>query len=337
MKEKRIMAETDSGFNRRRFITASAAGALAAAGLSRPSQASEMVTIRQGYQTNMWGMPTYYLLRSGHLAKQGIKFEEFAVPSGNLTMQQMVARQVDLGTYAGPSFIIGNARGGLVAIAVVETVGRTAKVVVGKGSGITKIEQLRGKKIANQTGSSIGNIFVNLFGPSHGLKPGDYQEVRMNVNDMVAALAAKTVDAMVNVEPYNAIADADGIGSEIASLESADKLPVFMAATPEFVQQHPDAIVAYLKAWLAVGRDFKEDPGKAADVIYEFYASKGYKMSRQTFAKALASIDVNPGFPTDLQAYMQGHADVLMKAKRIQKAPDWNSALRPEFLKKAMA
>ena len=22
-------------------------------------------TIRQGYQTNMWGMPTYYLLRSG--------------------------------------------------------------------------------------------------------------------------------------------------------------------------------------------------------------------------------------------------------------------------------
>ena len=61
--------------------------------------------IRQGYQTNMWGMPTYYLLKSGLLEKRGIKFEEFAVPSGNLTMQQMVARQVDLGTYAGPSFI----------------------------------------------------------------------------------------------------------------------------------------------------------------------------------------------------------------------------------------
>ena len=51
----------------------------------------------------MWGMPTYYLLRSGLLEKHGVKFEEFAVPSGNLTMQQMVARQVDMGTYAGPS------------------------------------------------------------------------------------------------------------------------------------------------------------------------------------------------------------------------------------------
>ena len=60
-------------------------------------------------------MPTYYLLRSGVLEKRGIKFEEFAVPSGNLTMQQMVARQVDLGTYAGPSFILGHDKGGLVA------------------------------------------------------------------------------------------------------------------------------------------------------------------------------------------------------------------------------
>lgn len=331
------MTKHDSGFNRRQFLAASGAGALAASGLWRPSFAAEMATIRQGYQTNMWGMPTYYLMKSGQLEKRGIKFEEFAVPSGNLTMQQMVARQVDMGTYAGPSFIIGNARGGLLAIAVIENVGRTAKVVANKSLGITKVEQLRGKKIANQTGSSIGNIFVNLLAPSHGLKPGDYQEVRMNVNDMVAALAAKTVDAMVNVEPYNAIAEADGIGNEIASLEGADKVPVFMAATPEFVEQHPDTIVEYLKAWLAVGKEFKEDPAKPAEVIYSFFGSKGYKMSKDTFKKALSAIDVNPGFPSDLAPYMQGHAEVLLKAKRIKTIPDWNKALRPEFMKKAMA
>ena len=46
------------------------------------------------------------------------------MPSGNLTMQQMVARQVDMGTYAGPSFIIGHDKGGLVAIAMIETSAR---------------------------------------------------------------------------------------------------------------------------------------------------------------------------------------------------------------------
>ena len=84
-----------------------------------------------------------------------------------------------------------------------------------KDLGIKKIEELRGKKIANQTGSSIGNIFVDQIAPEAGLKKGDFQEVRMNVNDMVAAMAAKTVDAMVCVEPYNAIAEADGIATTL--------------------------------------------------------------------------------------------------------------------------
>src|SRR6516225_11391662 len=128
-----------------------AASALALALPARPAWALD--TIRQGFQTNIWGMPTYYLLKSGLLEKRGIKFEEFAVPSGNLTMQQMVARQVDLGTYAGQSFIIGNAKGGIVAIALIEHVGKTARITTRKDLNIAKIEELRGLKVANQTGS----------------------------------------------------------------------------------------------------------------------------------------------------------------------------------------
>jgi ABC-type nitrate/sulfonate/bicarbonate transport system substrate-binding protein len=323
------------GMTRRAFIAATGAGALAA-GLGRQGfAAAALQPIRQGYQTNIWGMPTYYLLKSGHLERQGIKFEDFAVPSGNITMQQMVARQVDLGTYAGPSFIIGHARGGLVAIAVIEQVGKTVRVMARKELKITKIDQLRGKKVANQTGSSTGNIFVDTIAPGAGLKKSDYQEIKMNVNDMVAAMAAKTVDAMVNVEPYNAIAEADGIATTIMNYWDVDKLPVFMAATPEFVEKYPDTVVAYLKAWLEVGKDFKQNPNKVADVIYTFYTSKGYTMSRDTFAKALATIEVNPGFPSDLKPYMQEQADILLKEKKITAIPDWGRALRPEFMERA--
>src|SRR5262245_16494728 len=87
---------TRQGITRRIYLGASGAGVLAL-GLVVPAR-GQTVVIRQGYQTNVWGMPTYYLLRSGALEKRGLKFEEFGVPSGNLTMQQMVARQVDLGT-----------------------------------------------------------------------------------------------------------------------------------------------------------------------------------------------------------------------------------------------
>jgi ABC-type nitrate/sulfonate/bicarbonate transport system substrate-binding protein len=321
---------------RRQYLTATGAGVLAAGFGVRPSMADD-VTLRQGYQTNMWGMPTYYLMHSGLLQKRGIKFEEFAVPSGNLTMQQMVARQVDLGTYAGPSFIIGHQKGGLIAIAKIEYVGKTARVMAHKDLGLKTVADLRGKKVANQTGSSIGNIFVDQIATKAGLHKGDFQEVRMNVNDMVAALAAKTVDAMVNVEPYNSIAEAQGLANELADYYSFDKLPVFMAATPEFVDKHPDTIVNYLKAWLDVAGDFKNSPGKVADTIYSFYASKGYKMSKDTFSKALSRVEVSPGWPPELKPYMQHHAEVLLKNKKIKAIPDWSKCFREDFLKKASA
>jgi NitT/TauT family transport system substrate-binding protein len=327
------MTTWPENMTRRHCIAAT--GALLTSALMPARSALALETIRQGYQTNMWGMPTYYLLKSGALEKRGIKVEEFAVPSGNLTMQQMVARQVDLGTYAGPSFIIGHDKGGLVGIAVIEHVGKTASVMVRKDLNITKIAELKGLKIANQTGSSVGNIFVDQVAPAAGLKKGDYQEVRMDVNNMVAALASKTVDAMVNVEPYNAIAEADGIATKIMNYWDVDKMPVFMAATPDFIQKSPDTVVAYLKAWLEVARDFKDNPNKVSDAIYAFFTSKGYTMSQETFRKALATVDVNPGFPSDLRPYMQQQAEVLLKEKKISAIPDWSKALRPDFMEKA--
>jgi ABC-type nitrate/sulfonate/bicarbonate transport system substrate-binding protein len=330
------MSTNNKGITRRHYLAATGAGVMAAGLGLRPSFAAD-VTVRQGYQTNMWGMPTYYLLRSGLLQKHGVKFEEFAVPSGNLTMQQMVARQVDMGTYAGPSFIIGHEKGGLVAIAKVEYVGKTARVMARKDLGLKTVADLRGKKVANQTGSSTGNIFVDQIATKAGLKKGDYQEIRMNVNDMVAAMAAKTVDAMVNVEPYNAIAEDEGLANSLEDFYSFDKLPVFMAATPEFVEKNPDACVGYLKAWLEVGKDFKEHPDKVSDTIYSFYTSKGYKMSKKTFAKALANVEVGPGWPDDLDPYMKHHAEVLLAAKKIKAIPDFSKAFRKDFFKKASA
>ncbi len=326
---------TSLSITRRQCLVAGAGAGVLAVGLGGARPALALETVRQGYQTNIWGMPTYYLLKSGLLEKHGIKAEEFAVPSGNLTMQQMVARQVDLGTYAGPSFVIGHDKGGLIAIALIEYVGKTAQIVTRKDLNLSKVSDLKGLKVANQTGSSVGNIFVDVIAPKAGLKKGDFQEVRMNVNDMVAAMAAKTVDAMVNVEPYNAIAVAEGIGTSIMDFSGVDKMPVFMAATPDFVDKKPDTVVAYLKAWKEAGRDFRDTPGKAADVIYAFFTSKGYDMSRDTFAKALARVEVAPGFPTGLTPGLQRDAEVLLREKKISAIPDWTKALRPSLWAKA--
>ena len=95
------------------------------------------------------------------------------------------------------------------------------------------------------------------------------------------------------------------------------------------------AVVEYLKAWLDVGKDFKQSPGKAADVIFTFYTSKGYTMTRETLGKALANVEVDVGFPAEARSYLQQIAEGLLKEKKISAVPDWNKALRSEFMAKA--
>ena len=140
---------------------------------------------------------------------------------------------------------------------------------------------------------------------------------------------------MVNVEPYNEIAVADGIGTSIMDFSAVDKMPVFMAATPDFLEKSAATSVAYLKAWQDAASEFKNHPAKVADVIYAFYASKGYNMSRDTFAKALARVEVSPGFPGDVATNLQRDAEVLLRERKISAIPDWKKALRPDLWAKA--
>jgi NitT/TauT family transport system substrate-binding protein len=74
-----------------------------------------------------------------------------------------------------------------------------------------------------------------------------------------------------------------------------------------------------------------------ADVIYSFFTSKGYTMSRDTFAKALARVEVSPGFPDGMQIQLQKDAEVLLREKKISAVPDWKKALRPDLWHKASA
>ena len=172
-----------------------------------------------------------------------------------------------------------------------------------------------------------------MIGPAHGLKKGDFQEVRMDVNNMVAAMAAKTVDAMVNVEPYNAIAESPKASAPHHGLLEVDKMPVFMAATPDFVDKNPDAVVAYLKAGSTWRSDFKDNPKKVADVIYSFFTSKGYKHVarhlRQGAGAASRSIRASP--PISCRT-CRSTPRCCCKEKKISAIPDWKKALRPDFM-----
>jgi len=69
---------------------------------------------------------------------------------------------------------------------------------------------------------------------------------------MVGAMAARTVDAMVNVEPCNVIAEADRIGVDIRDPASTGCRRSWRRPA-EFVDRSPATVVAYLMAKARAG------------------------------------------------------------------------------------
>ena len=104
------------------------------------------VTIRQGYQTNIWGMPTYYLMKSGYLEKRGSRPRTSRCRPATSPCSRWWRGRSTWAPMPGPSFIIGHDKGGLVAIAQIETVGATGAMVVRKDLGITKIDGPQGQE-----------------------------------------------------------------------------------------------------------------------------------------------------------------------------------------------
>jgi len=96
------------------------------------------------------------------------------------------------------SFIIGHDKGGLVAVAQIEYVGKTAQIVTRKDLNLTKVEQLKGLKVANQTGSPSA-IFSSISSrqrpASEGRLPGGADGRQQHGRRH----GRQDVDAMVNV------------------------------------------------------------------------------------------------------------------------------------------
>ena len=195
-------------------------------------------------------------------------------------------------------------------------------------SGALDLDSLR-ELIEWYLGEGMHGIFINgTTGEWFSQSPDERRLVAETAIEQVAGRATVVIGCTsltsaqaVELGRHAIAAGADGIGS----------------TPPPYSKTYPDETVRYLKAWLAVADDFKSNKKKVSDTIYEFYKSKGYKMSPATFEKAIDTVEVSPVFPSNLRDYMQEQAQVLLREKKIKQMPDWSKALRPEFMQKAKA
>ena len=158
--------------------------------------------------------------------------------------------------------------------------------------------------------------------PGGGLKKGDYQEVRMDVNDMVAAMAAKTVDAMINIEPYNAIAESDGMATR-DGFSTSTNCRCSWRRRRISCRKTPTRLSPISRRGSKLRGTSRPSRRKSPRSSIRFTPQKATPWQTTHSPKLWREVEVDPGLPSDLAPYMQHQADVLLAEKKINAVPDW--------------
>lgn len=145
------------------------------------------------------------------LREEGIKVEWVKSLGSNKALEFLNSSSVDFGSTAGAAALLARANGNPIRSVYVYSKPEWTALVTRADSGIQRIEDLRGKKVAATRGTDPF-VFLLRALDSKGLSEKDIELVPLQHPDGKAALERGDVDAWAGLDPLMASLELEGAG-----------------------------------------------------------------------------------------------------------------------------
>jgi sulfonate transport system substrate-binding protein len=247
-------------------------------------------------------------------AKEGAKVEYDLFLSGPLAVEAAAGDHVDLLNVGNIPPVIARANGIDVKVIAKSAFNpATNAVLVSPNSSIQTIEDLKGKKVAVQVGSSV-HYFLSQVLAQKGLTLADVQLVNLPGPDQGPALESGNVDAIVLWMPYRTQLEMAGKARVLVdSAHFSGGIGVFMVRN-EFGKQNPKLVQCFLKATKEANNYLKKHPQEALKLL-----AANSQFPAAILAKSLEGFDWSMGItPKDVEA-MNGIKQFLKSTQVIRK------------------
>lgn len=198
--------------------------------------------------------------------------------------------------------------------------------------------ELKGQEVAVSEGSTSQWLLAYVL-DQEGLSLDDVKQVDLTSGDAGAAFAAGRVPVAVTWEPWLSRAEENPDGQILVSTkEYPDIITDHVAFSPEFIEENPDSVRAFLKGY-AMAVDFlrtNEDEAIAAVTDYLGQEPDDVKAVMETVpiwsieeSKEYYGTADNPGPIYDI---FTESAEFWMNIGEIESVPDPKAAIDPSFL-----
>ncbi len=265
--------------------------------------------------------------------KYGIKLEERMFAKGLDIVPGIIAGEIDIAASALDAAIAGRVGGAPVYVVAGFAKGG-ARIVASKQSGITKIAQLKGKKVGVPRGGAQELVLyaelskAGLTWSERGDK--DVQIVFLAYADLNQALQGGQIDAMSQSEPQSTQAIERGFGVEIVKpYDTPMGEPVRALVMTQKLYGNHDVALRTMKCFVDATQQFLADPAKAEKYVRE-QMFKGQLTSKE-YKDAMS----NASFTYDITVdHVQTTGDLMVKygVGKLPKAPDAKEFVKLDLL-----
>src|SRR5215471_7371506 len=173
-------------------------------------------------------------------AKDGISIVWVQTLGSNKALEFLNAGSIDFGSTAGAAALVGKINGNPIKSVYVYSRPEWTALVTRKDTPITKIADLKGKRVAVTRGTDP-HIFLVRALQSVGLSQKDISPVLLQHPDGKTALIRGDVDAWAGLDPMMAQAEVED-GAKLFFRKPEANTWGILNAREEFLKDHPDLV-----------------------------------------------------------------------------------------------
>jgi sulfonate transport system substrate-binding protein len=205
----------------------------------------------------------------------GVRIDwSFFKGAGPAVNEALANDQLDFALHGDLPSIVGRSNGLRTKIVAANGVRANIYLAVRPSSGIERIEDLKGRKVAQFRGTNL-QLATDKVLAAHGLTERDVRFISMDFATATAALASGDIDAAFGQADYLAL-EKQGVARVIYSTKGDN--PAFtrhshVHVTEKFEQAHPDLVARVVKALVKAAAWASDENNR--DAVFETWAKSG--------------------------------------------------------------
>jgi ABC-type nitrate/sulfonate/bicarbonate transport system substrate-binding protein len=314
-------------------------GLALAMGLAWVAGAQQPAVLTAAVGANVNHVPSFVGVEKGIFLKHGVDVKLKLLNTGQEMSKALQAGEAQIIGSAFSNFPVAVERG-MAAKGVVGLLGdRTVKysdqpisIWTRKGTGITKIEDLAGRKIGTPVGGT-GDEYLGVVLQKKGIPRDKVQVLNVPPGNLVSALQGGSVDAVVCWEPFGTLVEVK-VPDVVLVSRGGGYVSYFinMAFRNDVIEKSPELVERYVLGMAEATWATRKNLDEAAEISTRWVPGLDAAVAR----KALANMTYDARITAQTVAAWDDNIKTLVEQKKLKAPLPWTQGIELRFIEKVV-